>query len=300
MLTGLYRKYIPFNLRNKIYNAFLRNILIFKRNFTINIKCKFVFFFGWILPKTEVNKAYSFMGLHGLSSIPYKFSLEYRKKEINVLIDNELKLPFVIHNNKRLYFPLSYSIAKIQKLYRSLIIEQDIYSPHRYVNSYNELKRRVLLDIGSAEGNFALDTIGFVDHAYLFECEEEWQAPLRATFSPWKEKVTIIKKYISDVSNETNVTIDEFLIDKSKDNLFIKMDIEGAEQSAIKGAMDTLKCGKNIHLAVCTYHRKDDPEIISKTLSSLGYTFEFTNGLIYWQKRLSKGVIRCHNQNIIL
>jgi hypothetical protein len=81
--------------------------------------------------------------------------------------------------------------------------------------------------------------------------------------------------------------------DKSIDNLFLKMDIEGAEQSALRGAMNVLKNGKNIQLAVCVYHRDEDPAVISSAMQNIGYTTEFTKGYIYWGRRLSKAVVRC-------
>jgi len=235
------------------------------------------------------------MGKHGLTSYPFNHSLENQKISINVDFDSSLNLPYVIHNYKKLYFPNSFSNEKILKDYQSLIIEQDVHSSHRYVKSYDQLKGKTLLDIGSAEGIFALDTIEIVHQAYLFECESDWISALEATFSPWKEKVTIVKKYISDQTDESKITIDEYLKDKNKDNLFIKMDIEGAEQSAISGALNTLKTANNIHLAICTYHRKQDPVFISNLISSLGYKFEFTEGFIFWDRRLSKAVIRCYN-----
>jgi hypothetical protein len=296
MISRLYRKLFTEPFRIFIYNMFLGRILDFFRNFNINAKSKFVFLFNWILPKTDENKAYAFMGRYGITSYPYKYMLEYNGKEISVEIDSVLTLPYVTHNNKKLYFPIKYTNKKIQQDYRSLIIEQDEKAAHRYVKSYDELKGMTLLDIGSAEGIFALDTIELVEHVYLFECENLWLTPLKATFAPWKEKVTFIEKYVSDVKNETNITIDDFLKNKPKDKLFLKMDIEGSEIAALNGARNTLELGKNIHLAICTYHRKGDPEKISSYMSALGYSYEFTDGLMYWNKRLSKGLIRCHKQ----
>ena len=295
MLTEFYRKFIPLSLRSKIYDAFLGRLLLFKRNFKENAKSKFIFLFHWLLPKTEKNKVYAYMGRYGLTSYPYKYAREYKNIEIAIKYDLDRKLPFVVHNGKKLFFPEFYDAKKITKDYRNLLIEQDIRSAHRYVRSYDELKDKILLDIGSAEGIFALDTIELVSHAYLFEYEDYWFASLEATFAPWKNKVTLVKKFVGEQTNETNTTIDDFLKDKNKDNLFLKMDIEGAEQSALSGSLNTLRSGRNIKLAVCTYHKKEDPGIISNLMSSLGYSFEFTEGFMYWQKRLSKGIIRCHN-----
>lgn len=113
-------------------------------------------------------------------------------------------------------------LAFTEVAYRGLLIEQDKRSAHRYVDSYEELKGKTLLDIGAAEAIFTLDTIEYIDHAYLFECDESWIEALEATFAPYKEKITIVRKYVSDVNDEDNITLDTFFRDEGKsiDNLF--------------------------------------------------------------------------------
>lgn len=88
-------------------------------------------------------------------------------------------------------------LAFAEVAYRGLLIEQDKRSAHRYVDSYEELKGKTLLDIGAAEAIFTLDTIEYMDHAYLFECDESWIEALEVTFAPYKEKITIVRKYVS-------------------------------------------------------------------------------------------------------
>jgi hypothetical protein len=293
MLTQLYRKLIPLSFRTILYEAFVGQALYFFRNFRVIAKSRFIYWFNRMLPKTEENLAWRFMGKYGLTAYPYEYMLEYKNQDIHVVSDEVLGLPYVMHNNKRLYFQPGYNKNKIIKIYRELITEQDTRSSHRYVKSYDELKGKTLLDIGSAEGIFALDTVELSDHVYLFECDKLWIRPLEATFAPWHEKVSIIEKYISDKTEGTNMKLDDFLADKPKGNLFLKMDIEGAEKSALAGASETLKSAENIQLAICTYHVKDDPESISSMMASLGYSYEFTDGLMYWSRRLSKGLIRC-------
>jgi hypothetical protein len=55
---------------------------------------------------------------------------------------------------------------------------------------------------------------------------------------------------------------------------FIKMDIEGAELAALKGAEHTLRCFKP-ELAICVYHRLEDFFDVTDYLASLqlGYRF---------------------------
>lgn len=295
MLTSIYRKIIPQSFRIFIYDRFLGKLLWNYRHLKWIIKSKFIFCFQWIIPKTEENQAWAFMGQHGITSYPGKYSLDYKKTNITIEFDSNLKLFYITHNQKKLFFPASFTKDKIIIEYRKLLIEQDPRSAHRYVNTYSELKGKTLIDIGSADGNFALDTIDFTEHVYLFEGDDIWTAPLEATFAPWRNKVTFVKKYISDSSDNLNITIDEFLQDKLIDNLFLKIDIEGAEKAALLGASNTLKNGKKIQMSICTYHRKNDPEVLSNIMTSMGYQIEFTPGYIFWGKKLSKGLMRCKN-----
>lgn len=292
MAIKLYRKIVPYSIRKYIYDLFLENILYFIRNFSVILQSKISYYFYWFLPKTEINNVYKFMGKHGITSYPYDYMLEYKKKDVQIFVDDKIQLPFVIHNNRKLYFRKSTDFEKLKSEYLALLIEQDPRSAHRYVNSYSELKNRSLLDVGCAEAIFSLDSIDYLEHLYLFEYNDEWMIPLQATFSPWKDKVTIIKKMVGNITSESQITIDDFLNDKINQNLFIKMDIEGSELVALNGALKTLKSGLNIQLAVCTYHRKGDPEIISDLLSSIEFQNEFTNGLMYWDKKFSKGILR--------
>ena len=79
-------------------------------------------------------------------------------------VDNTNGLPYVFHNGRKLYFKRD-MLAFAEVAYRGLLIEQDKRSAHRYVDSYEELKGKTLLDIGAAEAIFTLDTIEYMDHA---------------------------------------------------------------------------------------------------------------------------------------
>jgi hypothetical protein len=292
MVAQLYRNLIPASFRQSVYDAFLGDFLHFMRHFRVHLRGKFTFLFSWLLPKTEENEAFAFIGRHGITSYPADYSLAYKNLKTPVLEDKNKGLRYILHNGRKLFFPTVYSLDKITTLYASLITEQDRRSAHCYVESSNDLKGKTLLDIGSAEGIFSLDMIEHVDHVYLFECEDFWIEALTATFEPWASKTTIVKSYVGDKTEGIFITIDDFLSDKSKDNLFLKMDIEGAEQSALRGAAQTFKAGKNINVAVCTYHRPEDPKVISEFLAGFGFSYTFTEGYLFWGKRLNKALIR--------
>jgi hypothetical protein len=295
MVVKFYRKILPLSIRQALYNFLLGRLVFFFRNLSIISKSKITWVIGFMLPKSEENAALAFMGKHGLTSYPYPYALEYLGHEIKIEKDSAYNLLYVVHNEKKLYFPEFYTSEKVEKDYRALLIEQDERAAHRYVRSYDELKGRTLIDVGAAEASFALDTIALTNQVIIFECMEHWQKPLQATFAPWANKVTIVKKYIGNKTTGDFVTIDDFLKDEPKGNLFIKMDIEGAERMALEGAKNTLKSGKNIQLAVCTYHCPGDPEYMDTLLKAYGYKTEFSDGLMYWKKRLSKGLIRAKN-----
>lgn len=252
-----------------------------------------MYFFGFMLPKKEKNQLYAFIGKHGITSYPYKYSLEYSSLQINVNFDQNLNLRYVIHNSNKLYFPEFFSDEKIIKDYKALLIEQDIRSAHRYVRSYNDLAGKTLLDVGSAEGIFALDTINLTKKVIIFECEDYWLKPLHATFAPWLHKVEFVKKYVGDKTENEFITIDDFFLHAPQNDIFIKMDIEGAERKALEGAASTLRNSTNIQLAVCTYHCENDPEYIADLMIKNGFNIEFSDGFMFWKKRLSKGLIRC-------
>jgi hypothetical protein len=224
------------------------------------------------------------MGKHGLMPLPYPFALDYKKMHVVYHFDARLGLPYVIHSGKNLYFPKSYAYndnRMLDSVYKSLLIEQDILSPHRYVKDINRLRGKTLLDVGAAEAMFALDVIELVNHVYIFECDDVWIEALNATFAPWKNKTTIVRKYISDSNDENTITLDRFFEDKDKRNLFIKMDIEGYEQAALRGAANLLREAYDIDFSICTYHKKNDAVEIAGILNSFGFEWEQTEGYFH-------------------
>jgi len=251
-----------------------------------------IFLFSPFFPKDEYHNAYRFMGRYGLTYYPFRSSLEYKRFPVTVYRDEEEKLPYVLYKDKRMYFPGRLSEREIVEIYRVLLMEQSSGSAHLYINDPEELRGKTLLDIGTAEGIFSLGVIEEVNHAYLFECDEKWIEALQATFRPWAEKVEIVRKYVSDTNDDEFVSIDSFLKGKELENIYIKMDIEGMERSALEGAKELLTKGRNISMAICTYHHPDDAETIPSFLSSYGFAYEFTPGYLFIEKEMRKGVCK--------
>jgi hypothetical protein len=280
-----------------MYSLFLGKLLwLYRSNYCERwLKGKCVYAFSGLFPRNEYYDTYRFIGKHGVVFHSFEASLKYKQLAVQVLYD--LDFPYVIHGGKKLYFPPQMPESEIIHMYRSLSAEQDMESPHRYVKSYAELQGKVLLDIGAAEGIFALDTIEYVEKVYLFECEEKWIQSLEKTFAPWKQKIEIVEKYVGDIDRDQSITLDSFLSGKETDNLHIKMDIEGAEQSALRGAKTILANGNDISFSVCTYHKKEDAKEISHFFHSLGYAYEFTQGYLCLLS-MAKAICRGHKPSL--
>jgi hypothetical protein len=158
---------------------------------------------------------------------------------------------------------------KARNYVRSLMAEQDEHSPHRYLSKEFELSDGAyIMDIGAAEGIFTLLNVDKISKAYLVESDEEWIKALELTFGDYKDKVEIIHGFVSDACDGDVITIENILKDRNVD--LIKMDIEGAEIQALKGAKKLL-FSQNIDIAVCTYHYPEDYERIYDLLVSYGY-----------------------------
>ena len=207
---------------------------------------------------SDSNSPYSYI-------FPYSFASSYNFHDIEVYKDNNNGLFYVLHNRKRLYYSKAYKSENAVKIgYNCTLIEQDKTSPHRYLNdSFKIEKGDVVIDVGAAEGNFALDSIENISKLYIFEANPDWIEALKATFSPWKEKVHIFNKYVSSVNSGDHITLDSIL----KENVVncIKIDVEGAEMSILKGSNVVLN-NPNIKLFICTYHLHDDFKKIEQIL----------------------------------
>jgi len=324
MFAEFYRVLIPVRIREKIYHAFLGKWLaLFRYYLAEPLKAKYyVIRFSLFNPRNESERALKEWGIVGPCPWPYLWVKEYRKRNLfsiiqaNTIADDTFAIPkgsqavdydynvyykndmpYVNHRGKKLFFQRGMTKSQILDNYIGLLIEQDKRSAHCYITDYAELQGRTLLDIGSAEGIFTLDTVEYIQHAYLFESDNSWIEALEATFEPYRGKVTIVKKYVSDVDDIQNITLDTFFIDKHVDSLFLKMDIEGYERKALAGATRLLVEAADISGAVCVYHKKDDPEVIGHQLVEAGLTIEQTPGYLYMSRELRPGVLRFRRKN---
>jgi len=132
-------------------------------------------------------------------------------------------------------------------------------TPHRYLDPSSDgidiPEGSILLDIGAAEGYFGIRHIEKCKKAYFFEYDETWLKYLRKTCDPFGDKVEIVQGRVGD--KDGDIHLDDFFRDREKPT-FIKIDVEGAEGSVLRGMPELLNNTDPLTLLICTYHRQED------------------------------------------
>jgi len=228
---------------------------------------------------TEQQAIFEYLKENPLTEFPYNYTKKYVADTIETHFDTDLNMFYVLQNDNRLYLKKGWNEAICKQYYNALLMEQDESSPHRYeAANFQVSQGDIVVDAGAAEGNFALSVIDRVKKIYLFEIDPEWIEALEATFAPWKEKVVIVNKYVSDHSDNACVALDDFFNDQPVH--FIKADIEGAENLLIDGAKLILQRQKPLKIVLCTYHKQDDAETLNNKLKGYQFVIEFSKGYI--------------------
>lgn len=238
---------------------------------------------------------------NGFDVFPIDYRSEYNQDEVKAEFDKEKNLYYVPYKNLKLYMrPFYKKEFRVKRYFNNLLVEKDKRSPHAYVtSSFAPSEDDVIIDIGGAEGIFSADYIYIAKHIYIFECDPGWAQALRETFSYYKDKVTIIEKFVSDVDDDMNVSLDSFLTENKllDENLFIKIDAEGNEPRIINGFLKTIDKVKNFKMSLCTYHKAWHNEAFKKVFND--YVTEESDGyMIYYYDYdfdapyLRKGILR--------
>ena len=173
-------------------------------------------------------------------------------------------------------------------------MEQDINSPHRYLDGFFNLDENdIVADIGAAEGNFSLSIVEKVKKLYIFEYNPEWVKALHLTFGRWKEKVEIINKRVDDFDDGRHIRFDTFLKDHEMVT-FLKIDVDGAEQRVLKSCHTILNEKGPIKIALCTYHRNNDEKDFTGLLGNYGFKVRPTKGYMiqYFDKQIKPPYLR--------
>ena len=131
-----------------------------------------------------------------------------------------------------------------------------------------------------------------VKRLYLFECDPGWLEALQYSFEPWKEKVEIIAKFVSDKTDGNNVRGDDFFAEKEVD--FFKIDVDGGERPLLDGLTKTINNQQPLKLAFCTYHRQQDEKEFSAYFRSKGFSVSPSKRymIFYHDKMISAPFLR--------
>jgi len=273
-LAEVYQRFIPKFIREPI--AELRSFFGFQL-----LRRKIIRYYSK-LPSDqiteEVKEVLKYLKKNPVRVFPYPFTAKYSPETVKVLFDERLQFHYVFFEGKRLFFKRSWSESMIKEYYYTLQLEQDNNSPHRYLtNDFFVEENDVVADAGAAEGNFALSVIDKAKKIYLFETDEEWIEALNVTFEPWKEKVKIVNKFLSDKNDEKNITLDSFF-EKENGISFLKIDVDGAEERLLKGSDKILSQHKLLKLALCAYHNQNDEADFTALLKTKGFRISYSKG----------------------
>ena len=229
----------------------------------------------------EILEGIKYLRSHKFASFPFRWTQKYDTFMPEVHKDPLNSHYYVVFENKRMYFPKGYNETKAIWSYRSILKEQDAESPHLYLNKEFDVEQdSIVIDAGVAEGNFALSVVERAKKLFLIECESEWVGALRLTFEPWKEKVVIVQKFMSDAEGDDTVSIDSLVSPLKGEKYFVKLDIEGFEQKALAGMKNLVASGNPLKLDVCTYHQPEAFDEISALVEKYGFRWNVTKGFV--------------------
>ena len=227
-----------------------------------------------------------------------------------VFFDSECDLPYIYFKTagddwRKMYYPRDeeFFIHNGEKFVENLVAEQLPTSPHLYIKDEHKIcAGDIVIDAGVCEGNFALRYIELCSKMYLFEADSKWIEPLNQTFKDYRDKVKIIPRFVSNITNDKAVTIDDALPDFKDEKIFLKMDIEGAEPFALRGAKKILT-NNFVKASVCSYHNVDDLTKIKSLLQQYGYKTSTSDGwmIFIWDSKIwdtadfRKGIVYAEN-----
>lgn len=234
-----------------------------------------------------------------LKVFPYEKTRDF--PTVDVHFDCERSLPYVLHANKRLYYPADWGHGRVAYSYLNTVAEEGILgngclekSPHNYVNECFPVKAgAVVCDFGAAEGLMALHFAEQASQLVIGECDRSWMDALRATFRPYSEKTTFVTEPLG--MGADGMAFSHFLPAPATAHVpfFIKFDIEGAERFAIREAEEFFKTHEDVTVACAAYHRQDDAQILEEMFRGWGYETAFSEGaMLFLLDRLAPPYFR--------
>lgn len=238
----------------------------------------------------EIKEIVDFLEHNELKVFNYDFVREYENLEVTPVFDMNCGMFYVMYNDKKMYFSRKFKTEEaVKSYYKHILMEQDVKSPHRYLgNRMNVEPGAVVVDLGVAEGNFALDVIDRVSKLYIIEADADWVEALKESFKNYGDKVEIIQSFVSSVDEGKMHTLDSLISDKID---FIKMDIEGYEWDALIGAKKLIQNSPHLSCAICCYHSDYDEILIKNILRDYGLECNTSDGYMWFPEKGRKNYI---------
>lgn len=228
----------------------------------------------------ELSAAVDFLRHNPVSYFPCTLTGTYSAEMVHLTFDKETQMNFALINGKRMFFKKGWTENECIHYCYCIQNEQNENSPHKYLSeSFTVQTDDIVVDVGAAEGIFSLEVIERASKVYLFEVDSAWTEALEATFAPWKEKVEIVNKCLSDNENDKSITLDSFFQNKKRPD-FIKVDVDGAEAKIMKGCSQLLSEQEHLKMALCTYHKQDDASVFSELLRENGFSISYSKGYL--------------------
>jgi hypothetical protein len=229
----------------------------------------------------EIVEAIQYLKKNRFTPFPYNWSLKYEYFIPKIYVDSENSFYYIIFEGKKLYFPKKYTRSQVLWTTRGILKEQDTNSAHLYLTEKFQIENdSILIDAGVAEGSFSLSAIEKVKKLFLIECEPDWLEALELTFKPWKNKVEIIGKYLSDSVSDNMISIDGLIKAQENEKYFFKFDVEGYEKQALNGMKVFFSEAANLKMSVATYHRVNDANEINDILTSKDLKCHFSDSYL--------------------
>ncbi|MBD5395940.1 MAG: hypothetical protein HDR71_17150 [Lachnospiraceae bacterium] len=229
----------------------------------------------------EIREIVERLKVHPLEYFNYDFADNYKELNWEIFFDDTNGLFYTFYCNKKMYFSRDYKTREAAiNYYRDILLEQDAKSPHLYLTSeFKVPSDAIVVDAGAAEGNFSLSIIDNVSKIYIFEPDKNWFEALHYTFEPYKGKVVLINKFLSNYINDVTTSIDHEIQEEIN---FIKMDIEGEEYYALLGAVASIAKSANFACAICTYHQEFAYDAILNLLNKCNIQCDASSGYMWF------------------
>ena len=235
----------------------------------------------------------------------------YKHTYDEVHIDESCNLPYinfqtVENKQRRMYYPRGRNFFKGddgKDYVKDILREQVLTSPHLYIKGKHKVDEGdILIDAGVCEGNFALRYVDICSKVYLFEPDPVWFEPLYYSFRDCWDKIEFIPKAVGENTHGNLVKLDDVVNVPVESKMFLKMDVEGAEPAALRGANKILSTNK-VKASICSYHNTDDIIKIKSVFKNHGYRIATSEGymVFIWDEKIletadfRKGIVYATN-----